>query len=143
MEKGKENKVLLGDAGDMNINDPNKCKEFFKKHKKLFIVIASVIVIVLILFFLIYFLLKKSNKKEEEFKKNNTLKLIYYNSEEGVDITLFSSKIISLISSLVIDGKEKEQINNYYTFNIIGEHTININLKTNLVSLSEMFKYNS
>ena len=75
MEKGKENKVLLGDAGDMNINDPNKCKEFFKKHKKLFIVIASVIVIVLILFFLIYFLLKKSNKKEEEFKKNMYLTL--------------------------------------------------------------------
>ena len=33
MEKGKENKVLLGDVGDMNINDQNKCKEFFKEHK--------------------------------------------------------------------------------------------------------------
>ena len=113
-----ENNVFKENVGDDDLNKNKNCN-ICKYKKHIIIVISCLIVMALIIILIIIFSKKDSDKKEEEIKKDNTLKLIYYTSEEGEDITLFSSKIIPHISSLLIDGKEKELINNYYKFDII------------------------
>ena len=140
MELGKSE---AGDLHDTFKNAPEEPLENQEKcSKKLIIIISGAIVVVIAIIIIIVFATKKDSDGEEH-QKTNTLKLIYYTEEEGAELTLFSSKILSHISSLEIDGKEKEVINNYYTFDVIGEHTIKIKLKTNLESLSELFKYNT
>ena len=118
-----------------------KNKKCSKKTIIITIILSSLIAIALIAI-IIYFA-TKDNNKEEEIKKNNTLELIYYTTEEDEELTLFSSHILTHISSLQIDGTQKEVISHYYIFNTVGEHRIKIQFKTNLVSLSELFKYNT
>ena len=149
LNEQKNNNNNKNDLLNEFINEnKNRCKIKFKnlnwKKNKICILISIIVSIAIIAILIIIFLfIPKKSFINKEIEKNNTLKLAYYTKEEGTELTLFSPSILPNILSIEIDGKIKEEINNYYVFNSPGEHKVIIHLKKNLISLSNLFNINT
>lgn len=120
----------------------------YKKEKRVYSLCTyflPILIIILILSIVIYFFLKRTNIKQNEENLNYTIKeKIKVLKNDSRPILLFNdhfTNIIKNITSIKINNKLIDEIENYYKFNCIGEYLVEITFNRKLESMQELFNY--
>ena len=125
----------------------------FRKEKRLYglcIIFLPILITILILSIILYSVFKEPIKKGKENNDNYESELFNYTIRERIAVTQNDSKPVPLfndhftnlennIISIKINNKTIKEIQNYYSFNRIGNYLVEITFNKKLESMQEIF----